>query len=78
MKENGSKTRLKAKEHIHMQMELTTREIGLMTSKRDGVLSHGLMVLSMKEIILLARKRDKANSCLLMVAIMKDNSRIMR
>jgi hypothetical protein len=35
MKENGSRTRLKAKVNLHTQMETTIKEIGRMTKQMD-------------------------------------------
>ena len=60
MKANGSMTKLKAWEHILMQMVLTTKDNGLTISSMVMVWNHGLTALAMKESTKMARKKVKA------------------
>lgn len=70
--------RLTVRALIHMPMELTIKEIGLMISNVDLVWKLGLMVLDMKANILMERNMAEESSLLLMVHTMKASSKKMR
>jgi hypothetical protein len=52
-------TRPTAKEHIHMPMEHTILETGLMINSMEMVKNHGQMVLSMKVNTRMEKKMEK-------------------
>ena len=66
------------KEAIHMLMELTTMEIGLMISNMALAWSHGSMVQNMRALTLMAKRRVKESLLSMEVAITKVNSRQTR
>jgi hypothetical protein len=70
--------KLTVRELTHTQMELTTMEIGLMTSSMEMGWSLGLMELSMRDSTKMERKMGKVSLHLLMEATMMESSSRMR